>query len=44
MSALNDLLTTVLERGARLIDWRGAEHPTPEVLASHCAVRTSTRR
>ncbi len=43
MSALNDLLTTVLERGARLIDWRGAEHPTPEVLASHCADLLSSK-
>jgi len=37
MPALNDLLTTVLERGARLIDWRSSESPTPEALAGHCA-------
>jgi malonyl-CoA decarboxylase len=43
MPALNDLLTTVLERGARLIDWRGAEHPTPEALAGHCADLLSSK-
>jgi malonyl-CoA decarboxylase len=37
MPALNDLLTTVLERGSRLIDWRGGDRPTPAMLAAHCA-------
>ena len=43
MPALNDLLTTVLERGARLIDWRGAERPSPEALAGHCADLLSSK-
>jgi hypothetical protein len=43
MPALNDLLSTVLERGARLIDWRGTERPTPEALASHCADLLSSK-
>jgi len=43
MPALNDLLTTVLERGARLIDWRGSEQPTPEALAGHCADLLSSK-
>ena len=43
MPALNDLLTTVLERGARLIDWRGAERPSPEALAGHCAELLSSK-
>ena len=43
MPALNDLLTTVLERGARLIDWRGSEAPTPEALASHCTDLLSSK-
>ncbi len=43
MPALNDLLTTVLERGARLIDWRGSERPSPEALAGHCADLLSSK-
>ena len=43
MPTLNDLLTTVLERGARLIDWRGAERPSPEALAGHCADLLSSK-
>ncbi len=43
MPALNDLLSTVLERGARLIDWRGSEHPSPEALAGHCADLLSSK-
>ena len=43
MPALNDLLTTVLERGARLIDWRGSELPSPEALAGHCADLLSSK-
>lgn len=43
MPALNTLLASVLERGARLIDWRGAEHPTPEALAGHCADLLSSK-
>jgi malonyl-CoA decarboxylase len=43
MPALNDLLTTVLERGSRLIDWRGTERLTPEALARHCADLLSSK-
>jgi len=43
MPALNSLLASVMERGARLIDWRGAEHPTPEALAGHCADLLSSK-
>jgi malonyl-CoA decarboxylase len=43
MPALNDLLSTVLERGARLIDWRGSERPSPEALAGHCADLLSSK-
>ncbi len=43
MPAFNDLLTTVLERGARLIDWRGSERPSPEALAGHCADLLSSK-
>ena len=37
MSTLNDLLTSVLEQGSRLIDWRGAGQASPEALAQRCA-------
>jgi malonyl-CoA decarboxylase len=43
MPALNDLLSTVLERGARLIDWRGGDKPSPEALAGHCADLLSSK-
>jgi malonyl-CoA decarboxylase len=43
MPAFNDLLATVLERGSRLIDWRGGDRPTPEALARHCADLLSTK-
>ena len=37
MATLNDLLSSVLERGSRLIDWRDGDQANPEVLAGHCA-------
>ncbi len=37
MVAFNDLLSSVMERGARLIEWRGSERETPQALAHHCA-------
>ncbi|HSF95499.1 MAG TPA: malonyl-CoA decarboxylase [Thermohalobaculum sp.] len=43
MPALNDLLSTVLERGARLIDWRGGGKATPEALAARCAELLSSK-
>ncbi|HUF88015.1 MAG TPA: malonyl-CoA decarboxylase [Thermohalobaculum sp.] len=43
MPAINELLSTVIERGARLIDWRGTERATPEMLARHCADLLSSR-
>ena len=43
MAAINELLSSVLERGARLIDWRGSERETPEALARHCADLLSSR-
>jgi malonyl-CoA decarboxylase len=43
MPTFNDLLASVLERGTRLIDWRGAERATPEALARHCADLLSSR-
>jgi malonyl-CoA decarboxylase len=43
MPAFNDLLTSVLERGSRLIDWRSSERATPEVLARHCADLLSSK-
>jgi len=43
MPTLNDLLNTVLERGARLIDWRGTERATPEDLAELCADLLSSK-
>ena len=43
MPTFNDLLATVLERGTRLIDWRGSERATPEALARHCADLLSSK-
>lgn len=36
MPVLRDTLASVLERGARLVDWRGRGHDTPESLAALC--------
>ena len=41
--AINTLLSSVIERGARLIDWRGSERETPAALARHCADLLSSR-
>jgi malonyl-CoA decarboxylase len=43
MPAFNELLSSVIERGARLIDWRGGDRATPEVLARHCADLLSSK-
>jgi malonyl-CoA decarboxylase len=43
MPALNDILATVLERGARLIDWRGGGRITAEGLAGRCAELLSSK-
>ncbi len=43
MPAFNDLLASVLERGTRLIEWRGSERATPEALAGHCADLMSSK-
>ena len=43
MPAFNEILSNVIERGARLIDWRGAERVSPEELAGHCADLLSSR-
>jgi malonyl-CoA decarboxylase len=43
MPAINDLLASVLERGTRLIEWRGSERATPEALAGHCADLMSSK-
>ena len=43
MPVLNDILSTVLERGARLIDWRGGGKVTPEGLAERCTELLSSK-
>ncbi len=43
MPALNDILNSVLERGARLMDWRGGDRATPESLAALCADLLSSK-
>ncbi len=43
MPALNDILNSVLERGARLMDWRGSDRATPGSLAALCADLLSSK-
>ena len=43
MPTLNDLLTSVLERGSRLIEWAGGERETPQVLADLSADLLSSK-
>lgn len=43
MPALNDLWSSVLDRGARLIDWRGTGKVTPEALAIRCRELLSSK-
>lgn len=43
MPAFNELLSSVIERGARLIDWRSGERATPESLVRHCAELLSSK-
>lgn len=40
---LNDILTHVLERGARLLDWRGGGKVSPAELAQHCGELISSK-
>jgi malonyl-CoA decarboxylase len=43
MQTFNDMLASVLERGSRLIDWRGSDRATPEALVRHCADLLSSK-
>jgi malonyl-CoA decarboxylase len=43
MPVLNQFLASVLERGARLIDWRGGGKVSAEGLAGRCAELMSTK-
>jgi malonyl-CoA decarboxylase len=43
MPTFNELLASVLERGTRLIDWRGSERANPETLARHCTDLLSSK-